>query len=305
MSSWWERGDSQGEQAAPGCGRQGHRAWGAGGDAVVLGSSSSGAVHPRVLPAHLVHSHPTQTCGVGVGKAGTGWLSLASAHGKTNPMLRAVLATSGPQLLLLLTLHHTPAFKDSAGLPCPPLQGGGQAKLLFVALAGSWGPPACRLPADTGLPAAGADKGRDLPAGAWRGGGRGLLVRLRWGHLSSQSQAFTVPYNWACVRVTRPRSWDSNDSSACLPLCPAPPPPRALVSQGLSGCTGEPRLPSPEVAPPHRGQLSSQVATSQVQAAHLHPALGSLQRRGQPGDAAGGMLPPAGATLAPQLPSVL
>lgn len=49
-----------------------------------------------VLPAHLVHSHPTQTCGVGVGKAGVVWLLLASAHCKTNPKLRAVLVTSGP-----------------------------------------------------------------------------------------------------------------------------------------------------------------------------------------------------------------
>ena len=80
-------------------------AQGAGGDAVMLGSRSGGAVHPWVLPAHLVHSHPTQTCGVGVGKAGAGWLSLASAHRKTNPKLRAVLAAPGPQPLLLLTLH--------------------------------------------------------------------------------------------------------------------------------------------------------------------------------------------------------
>lgn len=43
------------------------------------------------------------------------------------------------------------------------------------------------------------------------------------GHLSSQSQGVTMPYNWACVCVMRPCSWDS---SACLhpgQLClPAP-----------------------------------------------------------------------------------
>lgn len=49
-----------------------------------------------VLPAHLVHSYPTQTCRVGVGKTGVVRLLLASAHCKTNPKLGAVLVTSGP-----------------------------------------------------------------------------------------------------------------------------------------------------------------------------------------------------------------
>ena len=171
--------------------------------------------------------------------------------------------------------------------------------LLFVALAGSWGPPACRHPADTGLPAAGAGEGRDLPAGTRREGGRGLLVRLRQGHLSSQSRVIIVPYNRACVRATRPHSWDSDDSSACLPLCPVPlPKPLFPRGFGVAWRSREPGLASPEVPPSHTGQLSSQVAMSQVQVAHLQPALGSLRRRGQ----AGRMLPPA---IAPQLPCVL
>lgn len=85
-----------------------------------------------------------------------------------------------------------------------------------------------------------------------------------------------MPYNQVSVCTTRPRSWDSDDSSACLPLCLIPPSccfPEAL---GLQGGAGEPKLASPNVPPPHPGRVSSQVATSQVQVAHGHLALGSL-----------------------------
>lgn len=62
-------------------------------------------MHSCVLPAHLVCSHPMQTCGIGVGTAEAGWLSLDGACGKTNTVLRAALATCGPQSPFLLTLH--------------------------------------------------------------------------------------------------------------------------------------------------------------------------------------------------------
>lgn len=226
----------------------------------------------------------------GCGKGGSG---LAGAHGKAKSSFGHIWPPAA------LVPHLTSAFKDSAGPPLrPPLQGGGRARLLLVAFGGSWGPPACRLPVGAGLPAAGAGEGWDLPAGAWRDGG-GFWYGYAGGSCHPKAGASPCPTIEAVSARRGPRSWGSDDSSACLPLCPIPSRPPTLVSQGLWCCTGEPRLPSaPRYPHPTGGSSAHQVVTSQVQVAHLQPALGSLWRRGQPG----GMPPPSGAALAPQLP---
>lgn len=147
--------------------------------------------------------------------------------------------------------------------------------------------PTCQAPANNVLPAARAGEGRDLPAGTQREGGRGLLVRLRQGHLSSQSQGVTMPYNWASVCVMRPCNWDS---SACLHPCCVPPEPCFAGDLGLHGGAGSLGWQALRSSQPTGRQLSSLVVKRQAQVAHLHPVLGSLCRRGQPCEALGGWL---------------
>lgn len=73
-----------------------------------------------------------------------------------------------------------------------------------------------------------------------------------------------------------------------LHVCPcvsSPLSPCFLEALGLQGRVGEPKLASPNVPQPHPGQVSSHVATSQVQVAHGYLALGSLRRQAGWGDA--------------------
>lgn len=74
---------------------------------MVLGRKSTHRVlctHGCCLPILCTFTQ-CRPVGFGGWVVGAGWVSVLSAHGRTNPTLRAVLAASGPQHLFPLTLY--------------------------------------------------------------------------------------------------------------------------------------------------------------------------------------------------------
>lgn len=207
-------------------------------------------------------------------------------------MLRAVLATRGPQSPFLLTLHQH--LRILLGLLLVPFAMRGMTQAILCGI--SW-QLRTRPPADPltilACQLLGTTK-EVICQLVCRG--RGLLVRLRLGQLSSQSQGVAVSCNWACVCTMETPAAGTVTTALQASSC-VPSPPESLFPRGFGAAqrSREPGLASPKIPPTPHGATQ---LTSQVQVAHLHPVLGSLGRRGQPGE----MLCPA---MAPQHPSML